>query len=126
MSELTIISATGTALPATPFQGRHLINGQWCASHDGATFERASPAHGTCVSRSALGGATDTEAAIAAARQAFDSGTWSRLAGKARAAVLLKVATLIEANVRPENAEFERIRKTEGMKAALEWRDAKC
>lgn len=35
-------------------------------------------------------------------------------------------ATLIEANVRPENQEFERIRKTEGMKAALAWRDARA
>jgi len=34
-------------------------------------------------------------------------------------------ATLIEANVREENVEFEHIRKTQGMKAALEWRDAK-
>jgi enoyl-CoA hydratase len=34
-------------------------------------------------------------------------------------------ATLIEANVRPENAEFERLRKTEGMQAALAWRDGK-
>lgn len=34
-------------------------------------------------------------------------------------------ATLIEANVRPENAEFERLRKTEGMQAALTWRDGK-
>jgi hypothetical protein len=32
-------------------------------------------------------------------------------------------ATLIEANARPENAEFERIRTTQGMKAALAWRD---
>lgn len=38
----------------------------------------------------------------------------------------IDTATLIEANVRPENVEFERIRKTEGMKAALQWRDAKC
>jgi enoyl-CoA hydratase len=38
----------------------------------------------------------------------------------------IDTATLIEANIRPENAEFERIRKTEGMKAALQWRDAKC
>ena len=37
----------------------------------------------------------------------------------------IDTATLIEANVRPENAEFERIHKAEGMKAALEWRDAK-
>lgn len=34
-------------------------------------------------------------------------------------------ATLIEANVREENVEFERIRKAHGMKAALEWRDGK-
>jgi enoyl-CoA hydratase len=34
-------------------------------------------------------------------------------------------ATLIEANVRPENAEFERLRKTQGMQAALAWRDGK-
>ncbi len=33
-------------------------------------------------------------------------------------------ATLIEANVRPENVEFERIRSTQGMQAALAWRDA--
>jgi enoyl-CoA hydratase len=44
-----------------------------------------------------------------------------------RAALLAAVdtATLIEANVRPENAEFERIRTTQGMKAALAWRDGK-
>lgn len=34
-------------------------------------------------------------------------------------------ATLIEANVRPENQEFERIRKSQGMQAALAWRDAR-
>jgi enoyl-CoA hydratase len=38
----------------------------------------------------------------------------------------IDTATLIEANVRPENVEFERIRSTEGMKAALAWRDAKA
>ena len=37
----------------------------------------------------------------------------------------IDTASLIEANVRPENAKFEHIRKTEGMRAALEWRDAK-
>jgi acyl-CoA reductase-like NAD-dependent aldehyde dehydrogenase len=41
----------------------------------------------------------ESEAAIYAARIAFDDGRWSRLSGKARAAVLNKVADLIEANV---------------------------
>lgn len=35
-------------------------------------------------------------------------------------------ATLIEANVRPENQEFERIRQSQGMQAALAWRDARA
>lgn len=43
-----------------------------------------------------------------------------------RQALLLAIdtATLIEANVRPENAEFEKIRQTQGMQAALAWRDS--
>ena len=99
MQDLTVIAATGLALPATPFAGRHLINGQWVDRRDGATFDRLSPAHDVVVSRSALGGATKTEAAIAAARAAFDSGVWSRSTGKARAALLLRVADLIEGQV---------------------------
>ncbi len=53
------------------------------------------------VSRSAKGGEAETLAAIAAARAAFDDGRWSRLPARARAAVLMKVADLIEANVEP-------------------------
>lgn len=99
MIDLTIIPATGTALPAKPFQARHLIDGQWRDSADGEISDRLSPAHGTVVSRAAKGGKTEAEAALAAARTAFDNGCWSRLSGKTRAAVLLRTADLIEANV---------------------------
>ncbi|MBE2275261.1 MAG: aldehyde dehydrogenase family protein [Rhodobacteraceae bacterium] len=96
MQDLTLIPATRKALPAEPFLGRHLIGGAWVASAE--TFDRISPAHGVLVSRSALGSAAETEAAIAAARAAFDGGEWSRSSGKARAGVLNRVADLIEAN----------------------------
>jgi acyl-CoA reductase-like NAD-dependent aldehyde dehydrogenase len=99
MTAFTIIPSSKAALPAEPFQGRHLIDGAWRHSMDGQTFERVSPSHGTVVSVSALGGAADAEAAIGAARTAFDDGRWSRLSGKARATLLLKVAALIEGNV---------------------------
>jgi acyl-CoA reductase-like NAD-dependent aldehyde dehydrogenase len=99
MTDLTLIAATGAALPATPFEGRHLIDGVWQPGESGQTFERRSPAHGVVVSRSALGAPEDAETAIRAARSAFDRGKWSRISGKARATVLLKVADLIEANV---------------------------
>lgn len=99
MNDLTIIPSTNAVLPATPFHGRHLIDGTWQDSRDGATFDRLSPSHGVVVSRSAKAGATEAEAAISAARRAFDDGRWSALSGKARAKVLLRVADLIEANV---------------------------
>jgi betaine-aldehyde dehydrogenase len=96
---MTIIAATNHAVPAAPFQGLHLIDGVWQCSVDGRVFDRMSPAHGVLVSQSALGGNAETDAAIAAARRAFDDGRWSRLSGKARATVLLRVADLIEGNV---------------------------
>ena len=65
---------------------------------DGAVTERISPSHGVVVSTAAKGGVAETEAAIAAARAAFDDGRWSRLSGKDRATVLLKAADLIEKN----------------------------
>ncbi|MCY4333259.1 MAG: aldehyde dehydrogenase family protein [Litoreibacter sp.] len=96
MNDMTINAAIKTSLPAA-FQGRHLIDGEWV---DGAeTFERVSPSHDTVVSVSAKGDEAVVEAAIAAARRAFDAGIWSRISAKERAAVLLKVADLIEANI---------------------------
>lgn len=96
MKDLTINTATAYAMPPV-FTGRHLIDGAWVESAE--IFERVSPSHDVVVSRNALGSAAETEAAIAAARRAFDAGDWSRISAKARAAVLLKVADLIEANV---------------------------
>lgn len=96
MKDLTINMATDYDLPPA-FVGRHLIAGAWVEGAD--TFERVSPSHDVVVSRNALGREAETEAAILAARQAFDAGVWSRISAKERSAVLLKVADLIEANV---------------------------
>ena len=99
MKDLHIISEQTVALPNTPYQAHHFINGVAQDSADGRTSDRISPSHGVVVSQAALGSAVEAEAAIKAARTAFDDGRWSRLSGKARAAVLNKVADLIEANV---------------------------
>lgn len=96
MLDLNIITEADIALPTQPVELRHFINGTWVDSADGAVSERVSPSHGFVVSRAAKGGAAEAEAAILAARTAFDDGRWSRISGKDRAAVLLKVADLIE------------------------------
>ncbi|WP_425090655.1 aldehyde dehydrogenase family protein [Tropicimonas sp. S265A] len=84
--------------PSDPvFEARHLIDGQWLSGT--GTFTRESPAHGTRVTRAALGTEADAKAAIAAARAAFDDGRWSTLPGKERAAVLDRTAALIERDI---------------------------
>lgn len=98
MTDLTVISASTQDKPVEPFIARHLIGGAWRNGASGQTLDRHSPAHGTLVSRAASGGREEAEDAIRAARAAFDSGVWSRIPGKARAAVLLRAADLIEAN----------------------------
>ncbi|MEZ5772311.1 MAG: aldehyde dehydrogenase family protein [Defluviimonas denitrificans] len=99
MTDLTIITKADLALPAEPLALRHYIDGAWRDSADGAVSERIAPSHGVTVSRAAMGGVAEADAAIAAARHAFDDGRWSRISGKDRATVLLRVADLIEENV---------------------------
>jgi betaine-aldehyde dehydrogenase len=97
--DLTLISGPGAiAAPSDIFQAQHLIDGQWIASESGETFERHSPATGKLVTKAALGSESEVEAAVAAARVAFDDGRWSDVSGKDRATLLLKVADLIDAN----------------------------
>ena len=96
MNDLNIVSRSETHIPADPFVARHLIDGDWRESHDGQTFERRSPSHAALVTRASKGGSSDVDAAIGAARKAFDTGGWSDISGQERAAFLLKIADLID------------------------------
>lgn len=97
MHNLNLIEGTQPTISQV-FQAKHLINGVWQDSSDGSQFERYAPAYGCLVSVAAKGGEPEAQAAIAAARKAFDSGIWSEKSGKERATLLLKVADLIEQN----------------------------
>ena len=99
MTGLHIVATQGIALPDVPFRARHFIDGVMQDSADGRLSDRVSPSHGVVVSQAALGSQVEAQAAISAARAAFDDGRWSRLPAKDRAAVLTRVADLIEANV---------------------------
>lgn len=97
--DLTLIAGdAGIAAPETVLELRHLIDGNWVPARSGATFERFSPANGQLVSRAAKGGRDDVEAAVHAARAAFDDRRWSDAPGSARSKILGRVADLIDAN----------------------------
>jgi Aldehyde dehydrogenase family len=55
------------------------LGGEWRLAAGGATREIHNPANGRAVARVAEGGAADAEAAIAAARRAFDEGPWGSM-----------------------------------------------
>ncbi len=89
-----------------------LVDGQSVCAQSGDTFERVSPAHDVVVGRYPRGSAADADAAVAAARRAFDSGPWPRWSGAQRARVLRGVAELIERDLE----SLARIESLEGGK----------
>jgi acyl-CoA reductase-like NAD-dependent aldehyde dehydrogenase len=56
------------------------IDGGFVDAQSGETFESLDPGTGAVIARVARAGTADAEAAIAAARSAFDHGEWSGLA----------------------------------------------
>jgi len=80
-------------LPATI---RHYIGGTHADSTDGTTFPVADPVTNTPYAEVAAGGPADIDAAVAAARTAFDGGAWSRLAVRPRARILNAIADAVE------------------------------
>jgi acyl-CoA reductase-like NAD-dependent aldehyde dehydrogenase len=73
---------------------QQLIDGRDVEAASGARFTRVSPAHGVEVSDFPDADAADVDAAVAAARRAFESG-WRTLDGAARAKLLHRVGDLI-------------------------------
>jgi acyl-CoA reductase-like NAD-dependent aldehyde dehydrogenase len=103
-------SASALSQPAREFlergPGRHLIGGEWLESADGARFETIDPATGEAIAEVAQGGPDDVDAAVSAARAAFD-GPWRReLNAAKRSAMIYKLSELLLAN-RDELAELE-------------------
>ncbi|MFN3937791.1 MAG: aldehyde dehydrogenase [Gemmobacter sp.] len=83
------------ARPVAP--GRLLIGGKW-EDGGGEPAEVTSPVNGRVLTTLAQATAEDVTRAVAAARQAFEAGVWSRAAPAGRKAVLLRLADLIEAH----------------------------
>jgi len=82
------------------------INGQWVSPVKGGTFETINPADESLICKVAAATGEDIDAAVKAARQAFDKGSWSRSTGAERALFLRKMAEGIRSQ-RQSLAELE-------------------
>src|SRR5207244_12171310 len=91
-----------------------LINGQQVAPKSGETMERRYPANNdVTVAKFPKAGEEDVDAAIEAARKAFDSGGWSNAPARNRAAVLRRGA----GKIRAEQDDLSRLLASEGGQA---------
>lgn len=72
------------------------IGGSWVESQGGQRLDVLNPATEATIATVPAGNEADVEMAVASARTAFDHGPWPRMTGAERAAVLRRMAALIE------------------------------
>ncbi|MCO5176601.1 MAG: aldehyde dehydrogenase family protein [Thermomicrobiales bacterium] len=72
-----------------------LIAGKMVDAASGETFDAYNPATNQVIAKVAKAGTEDVDRAVAAARKAFDEGTWANSAPAARGRILQKIADRI-------------------------------
>lgn len=102
-TEISLNAKTRASLDR-PFQ--LLIDGAWTEALSGERLQAINPADGSVIATIPAGGKRDVDLAVAAARQAFESGAWPAMAPGERARLLWRIADLIEAR-KEEFAELE-------------------
>lgn len=88
------------------FPTQLLIQGEWTQAQSGKTFEVQNPATEEVLATVAEGDAADINAAVSAARRAFESGPWPKFSARERGRLLYRIADLLEQR-REEFAELE-------------------
>jgi len=82
------------AAPLRP-EGRAVINGTLVGAGSGLTFDKRTPIDGRVIAQVARCDAADIDAAVKAARAAFEDGRWRRTNPQERKRVLLRFAELM-------------------------------
>src|SRR5258708_8529027 len=75
-----------------------LIGGQWVDARSGKTLEIINPSTEETLTSVAEADSADVDAAVKAARRAFEAPSWTGISPHARTRLLLKIADAIEKN----------------------------
>lgn len=81
------------------FRNQAFIGGRFVDAIDGDRFDCVNPATGKVLTTVASCKSADVDAAVAAARKAFEAGHWSRMSPDGRKSILLRLAELIRENL---------------------------
>ncbi len=93
LPEVKLQPETSAFLSATP--KKLLIGEQWVEAASGEAAHTMNPATGKPLAEVALAGKEDVDRAVEVAREAFETGPWSRMSGEQRGELLWRVADLI-------------------------------
>ncbi|HZQ07783.1 MAG TPA: aldehyde dehydrogenase family protein [Anaerolineae bacterium] len=75
------------------------IGGEFTRGSTGRTYDIINPANNETIARAWEASLDDVDRAVAAARDAFDNGPWSRMTGKERGEYLRRMADLIRGDM---------------------------
>ena len=74
---------------------QNLIGGEWQPASDGRTVDMVSPSDGQAFARIARGSKADVDAAVKAARHAFEEGAWRKMTAVERGRLMTKLGEAI-------------------------------
>jgi betaine-aldehyde dehydrogenase len=95
-----------TVVPKTEVTNYQMyIDGRWTDATGGETYDVVDPASEDVIARVPKAGVADAEAAVSAARDAFDNGPWPRMKAMERAEILTRAASLL----RERSEDFARL-----------------
>lgn len=86
--------ATAPQLQIKP--GKLFIGGKWVDSASGKSFPTINPATGEVITQVAEGDERDVDAAVQAARKAYESAPWAEMSASDRGKILWKIGDLID------------------------------
>ena len=98
MTDALTRSAIDQQIERLEYRNQAFIDGRFVAARSGATFATLNPATGQVLTEVAACDAEDIDLAVKAARAAFESGVWSKLAPAGRKAIMQRFADLIDAH----------------------------
>src|SRR5438445_11664550 len=75
---------------------RLLIGGEWVEAKSGKTFETINPANEQLLTSVAEADSADIDAAVRAARRAFEAPSWAGVSPQVRSRLLFKIADLVD------------------------------
>jgi len=67
------------------------IGGEWCDASDGKTADVINPSNEAVIAQVPLGTEEDTERAIRAAKESFESGVWRNMQPAERSRIMLDI-----------------------------------